>query len=235
MNSNKTTAKIVGALFLTSNITFILGAAALVEPILSAPDFLTLASANRAQLMLGVLLELINGIAYIGIAVLMFPILKQRFESLALGYLAFRLLEFVMQIASDLSPITLLTLNDTFLGAGAADSLHASATLLLAQRQSAFLMVSLTFGLGALLFYYMLYQTELIPRIIALWGFIGAALVLVSFAADMFGLSLSSDLQALLGLPMLLNEVFLGLWLIIRGFNASTAVSERAKTALSTA
>jgi len=76
MNSNRTTARIVGALFLIVNVTFILGAAAFIEPILGTPDYLVLVSANRTQVVLGVLLEIINGIAYMGIAVLMFPILR---------------------------------------------------------------------------------------------------------------------------------------------------------------
>ena len=92
MNTNRT-ARIVGALFLFSNAIFILGAIAFVEPILGAPDYLALVSDNRAQVILGVLLELVNGVAYIGIAVLMFPILRQRFESLALGYVGFRAVE----------------------------------------------------------------------------------------------------------------------------------------------
>jgi hypothetical protein len=76
MNTHRRTAAIVGALFLLSNITFLLGAFVFVEPILGAPDYLTLASANGTQVVLGSLLELVNGIAYIGIAVLMFPILR---------------------------------------------------------------------------------------------------------------------------------------------------------------
>jgi hypothetical protein len=77
MNTSRKTARIVGALFLFSNVTFILGAVVFIEPILSAADYLSQVSANRAQVILGVLLELINGVAYLGIGVLMFPILKQ--------------------------------------------------------------------------------------------------------------------------------------------------------------
>jgi hypothetical protein len=80
MDSARSTARIVGALFLLSNATFIVGAFAFIESTLGAPDYLTLASANRAQVVLGVLLELANGVAYVGIAVLMFPILSTRFR-----------------------------------------------------------------------------------------------------------------------------------------------------------
>ena len=221
MNTNKT-ARIVGALFLFSNVTFILGAIAFVEPILSAPDYLTLVSANRARVTLGVLLELINGVAYVGIAVLMYPILRQRFESMALGYVGFRVAEFVMQILTDISPLSLLSLSEEFVRAGAVEtsSFEALGTLLLADRYWAFQMVSVTFGLGALMFYSILYQSQLIPRFISVWGLVGAAAVLINLVFDMFGVSIPN-----LGVLMLLNELFLGIWLIVKGFNSSAIAS----------
>jgi hypothetical protein len=225
MNTNRKTARIVGALFLFSNVTFILGAVVFIEPILSAAGYLSQVSANRAQVVLGVLLELINGVAYLGIGVLMFPILKQRFESMALGYVGFRIIEFVMQTLSDLSPLSLLTLSEEFVRAGApeASSFQALGTLLLAERSWAFQMVSITLGLGALLFYYTLYQSKLVPRFISIWGLIGAAVVLANTMLDMFSLTVPN-----LGVLMLLNELFLGVWLIVKGFNSSAIASESA-------
>jgi hypothetical protein len=222
MTTNRKTARIVGALFLFSNVTFILGAVVFIEPILSAAGYLSQVSANRAQVVLGVLLELINGVAYLGIGVLMFPILKQRFESMALGYVGFRIIEFVMQTLSDLSPLSLLTLSEEFVRAGApeASSFQALGTLLLAERSWAFQMVSITLGLGALLFYYTLYQSKLVPRFISIWGLIGAAVVLANTMLDMFSLTVPN-----LGVLMLLNELFLGVWLIVKGFNSSAIAS----------
>ena len=75
MTAHKKTAMAVGALFLFSNVTFLLGAFAFVEPTLGAPDYLSLVSANRTRVILGVLLEIANGVAYVGIGVLMFSIL----------------------------------------------------------------------------------------------------------------------------------------------------------------
>jgi hypothetical protein len=85
MSTNKKTARIVGALFITVNIAFLAGVLSL-EPILTSPDYLEIMSAKRTQVVLGVLLELINAIAYVGIAVMMFPILKQRFASMAVRH-----------------------------------------------------------------------------------------------------------------------------------------------------
>jgi hypothetical protein len=152
----------------------------------------------------------------------MFPILRQRFESLALGYVGFRIIEFVMQILTDLSPLKLLSLSEKFVEAGtsAAPSFQAAGIVLLAERAWAFQMVSITLSLGALMFYYMLFQMKLIPRFISIWGLLGAAVVLVNAMFDMFGLSIPN-----LGFLMLLNELFLGVWLIVKGFNSSANVS----------
>ena len=174
-------------------------------------------------MILGVLLEIINGIAYVGIAVIMFSILKQRFESIALGFVGFRLVEFVMQILADISPLALLNLSEEFLKAGAPESsfFQTLGASLLAERYWAFQMVSITFGLGALMLYYMLNQSKLIPRFISIWGLIGATIVLVNAILDMLGFTPGN-----LGILMLLNELFLGIWLIIKGFNPVVIDSE---------
>lgn len=229
MSTSRKIAILVGALFLTSNVTFILGAVVFIEPFLSAPDYLMLVSANRTQVVLGVFLELINGMAYLGIAVLMFPILKHRFESMALGYVGIRILEFVMQILSDLSPLSLVSLSEEFVKAGspAASSFHTLGTVLLGERYWAFQMVSLTFGLSAVMFYSMLYRVKLIPSFISIWGLIGAAVVLVNLIFDMFGIRIIN-----LGLLMLANELFLGVWLIVKGFDPSAIASLHGSTVL---
>jgi len=222
MDKIRRTAIFVGAFFLISNATFILGAF-IVEPILGAQDYLTLVSASRVQVTLGALLEFVNGIAYLGIAMLVFPILKQRFESLALWYVGFRIIEFVMQTLADISPLSLLTVSEEFVRAGASDvaSFQAAGAVLLAGRFWAFQMVSITFGLSALLFYSMLYRTRLVPRFISVWGLLGAAVVLANTMFDMFGISVPN-----LGVLMLLNELFLGVWLIVKGFNPTANIAE---------
>ncbi|UCH59613.1 MAG: DUF4386 domain-containing protein [Anaerolineales bacterium] len=225
MNTSKKTAIMVGAFFLASNVTFLLGAFVFVEPILSSPDYLSLVSVNRNQVILGALLEFINGIAYIGIAVLVYPILKQRFASMALWYIAFRIIEFVMQTLSDLSPLSLVRLSEEFVSTGAveASSFQALGSLLLTQRYWAFQMVTFALVLGALIFYYMLYQSRLIPRFISVWGFIAALAVLATALLDTFGISPGS--LEFLGVLMLLNELFLGVWLIVRGFDPAAIAS----------
>ena len=130
-----------------------------------------------------------------------------------------------MQTLSDLCALVLVTLSGEFVKVGAADysSFQASGALLLAGRYWAFQMVTIALVLGALAFYYMLYQTRLVPRFISVWGLVAAIAVLATAMLDSFGIS--PGILDYLGVLMLLNELFLGVWLIVRGFNPSAIAS----------
>ena len=225
MNSNRKTAITVGALFLIAMAASLIGGIWL-ESILTAPDYLITVSANKTQVVIGVLLELINGIAVIGIAVMMFPLLKKYNESLALGYVAFRIIEAVIIIAAVISPLTLIALSQEYLTAGAPEAAYfqASGTSFLAVR--ALLvgqMIGIFFSLAALLFFYLLYQSKLVPRFISVWGLISVALVFTWNLLELFSISISAGM--ILALSMILNEIFLAIWLIVKGFNSSAISS----------
>ena len=101
---------------------------------------------------------------------------------------------------------------------------QALGELLLATRYWSYEMLYLVFCLSALLFYYMLYQTRLVPRFLSVWGFLGSALVLTNTLFEIFGINLGTGVGLVTGLPMLLNELFLGIWLIIKGFNPEAII-----------
>ena len=142
---------------------------------------------------------------------------------MALGYLAFRIVEFVMQIISDLSPLLLTSLSELPDVSESTDValLYHLGSELLALRHWANEMVFLNYGLGAIIFYYWLLKTNLIPRFLAIWGLVGAPIVLVNVLLEIFGY----NQVVLLGLVMGLNEILLGIWLLIKGFKVGVATS----------
>jgi hypothetical protein len=230
MDTNKT-ARIVGALFLTAMVGSLVGGIVFVEPFLTAPDYLIAISENETQVIIGVFLELINGIAVLGIGVLMFPILKQHNEHTALGYLGLRIIEAVFCCVIVISPLSLATLSQEYVKAGASDASYyqAAGALSIAERASvAGLLIPVFLGLGALLLYRALYQSGLLPRFISIWGLVGAALILVLNVLLTFGVEVGS-IGLVLALPIISNEIFLGIWLIAKGFNLSAVASRSAE------
>lgn len=227
MNLSRTTARIVGVLFLTAMVGSLVGGVAFVEPFLTAPDYLIAVSENETRVIIGVFLELINGIAVLGIGVFMFPILRQHDEHTALGYLGLRIVESVFCCVIVISPLSLTTLSQAYAKAGAANASYyqAAGALSIAERASvAGLLIPVFLGLGALLFYRALYQFRLLPRFISIWGFAGAVLILALNVLLTFGVEVGS-IGLGLALPIISNEIFLGIWLIAKGFNPSAIAS----------
>ena len=89
----------------------ILSARALGGFILDDPDYLIKVSANENQVVTAMLFELILAAAVIGISVMMFPILRNHNEGLALGYVGFRIMEAVTITIGAISILTLLTIS----------------------------------------------------------------------------------------------------------------------------
>jgi hypothetical protein len=68
----------------------------------------------------------------------------------------------------------------------------------------------------------LLYQSRLVPRVLPLLAFIGAALLVTSDVAILFSVwGPKSSLAGLLALPIALWEFSLGVWLVVKGFTPS--------------
>ena len=220
MNANKTTARIVGALFLIAMVTSLVGGIWL-ESITTAPDYLVEVAAQKTQVLVGVLLELVNCIAVVGIAAALFPLMKKQSEALAASYLGTRVIEAVILSIAAVSPLLIVTLSQEYLAAGATDAAPfqtAGALVMAARGHLASLLTPIFFSLAALLLYYFLYRSRLVPRFIPVWGFIAVVSLFTWNMLEAFGLSISAGM--VFALPMILNEIFLGIWLLAKGFSS---------------
>jgi len=229
MKSARTTAVIVGSLFLISYLGVIAGGAFL-EPLINAPDYLAQVYPNRAQMVLGVLFEFLNAAAIVGIAALLFPILKPHGEGLAIGYVGFRVIEAVVSILVSLSPLPLIELSQQYIQAGAPDASYFQTvgTVLLAERSWASQMLTVFFALAALVLYYLLFRSKLLPRFIPIWGFLAVASVILANVLPVPDMAEGFHPAQLLVLPIVLNELFLALWLIVKGFRPAALAAESA-------
>jgi hypothetical protein len=231
MNTSRKTARIVGVLYIIGTVGGILSLV-FTEPIRSAQDYLVSVSANENQIVLGALAVLIMGLALAMVPVMAFPVLKKYNEALALGYVVFRGgLETVGYIAMAIGWLYLLPLSQAYVQAGALDASHfrALGDRLLEADEIASIHI-IVFCLGALMFYYVLYQSKLIPRWLSGWGLIAAIPFLAAGLLPMFALiSPMSTIHVVLQMPLALQEMVLAVWLIVKGFSSSAIASGSAK------
>jgi len=222
MNSYRKTAIFAGVLFLAGYLGIFLGSA-YYAPLLDAPDYLSSIFPNKNQVIVGMLIELINDAAVIAIPIVLFPILKKYSERLALGYFGFRIIEAVVLIVSKTSLLSLITLSQDFLAAGAPDTgyFQTLGAVALAERDWASQIQVVFFVLSALIFYYVLYQTKLLPRFLSIWGFIAVASLIAANVLPVPDLTQGFNPAQLLFLPIFLSEILVAIWLIVKGFNPS--------------
>lgn len=225
--TSKITARMVGALFITATITYMIGSG-LIGSIVDASDYLMFVYPNRTQVITGMLLELINSAAVVGIAVMLFPILKKHNETIALGYVGFRVIESAILIVGAISLLLLITLSQEYMKAGAPEASYFQTigTLAIKGHSLAFQLAMIVLGLGSLMFCYLLYQSKLIPRFISVLGLIGYASLSTSALLEILG----TNTGMILYLPGALFEIILPIWLIVKGFNSSAIDSESTKT-----
>jgi hypothetical protein len=228
MNSYRNNAIIVGVLFIVATVTNMLGNLS-IKPILDATDYLVQISANENLMIIASLLVLISAFAGAGIAICLYPILKKHHEALTLGSVGFRLMEGMLIIIGVVALLSLLTLGQEYVTAGASNAslYQISGTLLQAVKTWAGQLSVIAFTTGALMYYYVFYQSKLVPRWLSGWGILGAALSLASALLAIAGLL--TPLSAVFisfNLLILVQEMVLAGWLIVKGFNPTVIASK---------
>jgi hypothetical protein len=227
INTYRTTATIVGIVYLAGFVVGILGNIMILS-ILDAPDHLSTISAKSMMLAFAAVLWLLPALGDAAHGVLMFPILKQHSERMAIGYLAFRILDATFIAIMVLFVLVQIPVGSEYLKAAASDAsfFQTLSTLLLQGKLYAYEFGMTTLGVSGLMLCYTLYKAKLVPGWLAIWGLVGYAIIFIGMMSAVMGSGLG-DLSSYLGG---LWEVAIGVWLIVKGFNSSAFVSQPTKT-----
>ena len=228
MNSTKKISILVGVLFIFELVVHTLGSTP-IESILDAPNYLIKLAVNTNLVMTGVLLEAICAACLLIIGAIMYPLLKRYNKTMALGYFGFRIVETVLVAGMLIVHLLLFALSQEYVKAGAPDASYFQTLGTLLNGAYLFILqIDIIFySLGCLMLYGLLFKAKLVPRFISVWGLIAVVLSLTGLVVDMLGSNIGVVIYTL---PLGLCQVSLAIWLIIKGFNLSTIVSDSAKT-----
>ncbi|MFC4104217.1 DUF4386 domain-containing protein [Paenibacillus xanthanilyticus] len=201
-------------MFLISTAAYLVGSG-LLNPVLQRAELLAGLDADRTNVIAGLLLELINAVAVVGIGMLLYPILRKHHEAFALGYFGSRLIESAILIISLAGPLVLLALGDEYAAAEASNRSHLQAIAHAAvdAHDLLFELAMAVLSLGSLLLCSVLYRSKLVPRGLSAIGFIGYIGLLASSCQAIAGL----DTGAVLYIPGAIFELVFPLWLLIKG------------------
>ena len=210
------TARIVSALILLSFVLGVLLNQFLQGPIIFGGDFLTEASANSNQIIISALLGLVSGVIPVAMAAILLPIFEPYNKPLSFLYFGSSIIGFSIVLVDNISILSILGLSNEYVQAGApdADYFQTLATVLYQTRWWTHYLVLIIACFPLFVFYQLLFQSRIIPRFISIWGLLAVILMLTELLFSIFGHSISMNLL----IPFGLNQIFLAIWLIIKGF-----------------
>jgi hypothetical protein len=237
VNTSRKTAILVGALYIIGTVAGILSLT-FTGPIRNTQNPLVHVPANENLVVMGALFVLIMGLALAMIPVVLFPILRKYNEVLALGYVVLRGgLETFTYITMVISWLLLVPVSRVYVQAGTSNpsNFQALGNLLLEAGEISSV-TAIVFPVGALMFYYVLYRSKLVPRWLSGWGLVAVIPYLAAGLSVMFGIIAPlSTVGVVSDLPLALQEMVLAIWLIVKGFNSSSVNFGFAQGAISQA
>ncbi len=120
--------------------------------------------------------------------------------------------------------LLLIPVSRAYAHAGAPQALAAQSTGAVLLSVTQLPLTTFVFLLGALVFYGLLYRSNLVPRWLSVWGLVSIPCYVVPAILALAGLpGESSAWSSALYLPMMLQEMALAAWMIFKGFSPSAA------------
>jgi hypothetical protein len=237
MNTYRMNAVMAGALYVLGTVFGVVGGVvggdvllSLISGIpLAGVDMLGLVAANASRLTGGAFLTLLMGISLVGMTVFLYPVFRSDSEELALGLLLFRgAIEGTGYVSSTLGILTIVALGNEYVASGADSAALRSMGKVLYQ----FLDINgavgpVVFLIGATCLYISFYRTQLIPRWLTIWGLIGVVPYMAYALLHLF--HMDSGIGFYLQMVLAPQEIVMGLWLLIKGFNPAAIIPAPAR------
>jgi hypothetical protein len=210
--SHNAYGRIVGSMFLLAFVVYG-GGNLLAISVTGEPVVLADVIGSEGRLTAGVLLMLLNSAVVIAIGVAAYPVLQRQHPLTASAYLLTRGFEAALLAVSAVLLLSFVPLAQEFDTSG-DPSAAAAARVVHETSLDTYSVAMIGLSLGSLLFCRALFRARLVPRALAVVGFIGYVSLAAGGALELFG----HHYGGLLIVPGAVFEATVGLLLVMRGF-----------------
>ncbi|WP_190809095.1 DUF4386 domain-containing protein [Flagellimonas sp. S3867] len=218
METNQKTGRIIGFLLLLIMLTGIPSVMfrGLSTSLVDTPDFLSQIFENATEMRVSILLDVLASALWIAVATILFPMIKRFNHKIALGFFGIWMTYFAINIFSNISHLSLLSLSQEFVASdsGNMDYFTIAGFLKIEDYFWAHFFGIMFYASAAFMFYYFLFKSRLVPRILSAWGMVAISIVFVACWLSIFDLNISFHFFSQNGFHMI---ILMG-WLIAKGF-----------------
>ena len=216
MNLVNKTSRILGAAFLLQAVTSLISGL-ILKQVLTVPGNISetmIKIANNTWLMrANIFGEIITAAGIIFLGAILFETLRKLNKNMSLVALGLYILEATILAASRIPAFSLLRISQAFVTSGNPAFLQTIGNLAFESMYFGYTMLMLPFCLGAILFYYLLYKSRVVPRALTLWGLITVFPCLAGTLSSIFGYQAPFHIY----LPYAPFEFVIGIWILIKG------------------
>ena len=222
--SQRKAARVAGFMFLFSLIVPLLNWTFVLSKLIDTRDAVATANnimANELLFRVGITVELIMSVGIVVLALALYTILKPVNKNLALLALFWKLVEAAMVAAIVLISFIALQFSDggTHSTAFTPEQLRAPVGFVLNVHTVLYSIPMVFLGLDMMVFFYLFFKSRYIPRILAGFGILSFALILIHalmyiVAPECAAMPVS---QIVFWAPSGLFEIAVGIWLLSKG------------------
>jgi hypothetical protein len=181
---------------------------------------------STSLMKLQIVLTLLSALCAITIAVTVYGLTRHIDRELALFAYVFRVAEGIIIILATLIVIALIVVASNAAVPTADNSAYlAMGTVLLGiERVIGMSIAAFCFTLGSAFYSYLFIKGRSIPVALAWLGFISSVILLIAVPLQLVGILQEGLLTSLMWMPMLLFEVILSFWLMVKGVREPVGV-----------
>jgi hypothetical protein len=223
MPSDNNASRVLGVAFLLQAVTSLVSGAILLKPLLvpgNITESMTNIANNALLVRASIFGDVITAIGIVFLGAILFVTLRKQNENIALVALGLYILEAALLAASRIATFSLLRISQEYVTTGQPADLQTIGTVAFETMDFGYTLHLLPACLGAILFYYLIYKSGIVPRALALWGLITMPLVLIGTLLVIAGY----EVPFFIYLPYAPFEFAIGVWILIRGIRNDVTV-----------
>jgi|AGTN01.3.fsa_nt_gi hypothetical protein len=207
----------LGVALLLQALTSIISGAVLFDPLVAENDIAATminVAQNQLSAHLSIFVDIVTAIGIVWLAVLFFSMLRKTNKVWATTAMAFYVLEAGILVISKFIGYAFIRVSESYAASG-DNALAALGQLLLQVKDFSYSMHIIPFGLGAILFYYLLFKSEAMPSWIPVWGLVTVIPVLICVPLMAYGVGIPFAFL----MPYVPFEYFAGVYILTGGLS----------------
>jgi uncharacterized protein DUF4386 len=227
MNSNSTTGRRLGTLFLAHLLFGLMTPYILLQSLATAKGFVATASVNEFQVRLAVLLLFVSGALTVAIAVTAWPVFRFQAGTLGMWVIALAIANFALQCTEIAGYMAMFTVSREYLTAAATnltlyDALSFTVRHVWKWQHYSHLLVMVSW---MFLVFAALWRTASVPKVLAGLAMLTALMQITGISLPQF-IPYPAPPTLIMGLPLAFAYAALAIWLMVKGLGTPRRIED---------